>query len=139
MSTSQEQLNATMMPVPDVTQVSDGEDEEVVDLEAMARAVMAKLEKDLVEAKARNEGIIWKKQEWANCQAAAKKKEDEEVAEAQWKVDEAAKKSEKGLGAASGKFCLSSPVVQKLTWFPVWSQDQLFRPKTQWWGCPNAR
>ena len=83
MSTPQAQPNTTMTPVPDVTQVSDGKDEEVVDLEAMARAAMAKLVKDLVEAKAWNEGIMQKKQEQANCQAAVKrKKEDEEAVEA---------------------------------------------------------
>ena len=89
----QEQPNATMMPIPDVTLVSDGEDEDIVDLEAMARAATAKLEKDLAEAKAWNKGIAQKKQEWVNHQAVAKKKkEDEEAAEAKWKVDKDAKK-----------------------------------------------
>ena len=37
MSTSQKQSNATVMPVPDVTLVSDGDDKEVVNLEAVAR------------------------------------------------------------------------------------------------------
>ena len=55
MSTSQEKSNATMMPVPDITLVSDSEDEEVIDLEAIARAAAVKLEKDLEEAKRRHE------------------------------------------------------------------------------------
>ena len=62
-----------------------GEDENIVDLEAMA-----KLEKDLVDAKAWNERIAWKKQEWADC--LKKKKEDKEVVEAQQKVDKATKR-----------------------------------------------
>ena len=83
------------MPIPDVTLVSEGEgkDENIVNLEAMARAAMAKLEKDLVDVKAWNKRIMWKKQEWAVCQVVAKKnQEDKEAAEAQQKVDEAAKK-----------------------------------------------
>ena len=55
---SQEQPNTTMTPVPDVTLVSKGEDEEIVNLEAVARAVKAKLDQDLVEAQAQNEGIV---------------------------------------------------------------------------------
>ena len=58
MSMSQEQPNTTMTPVPDVTLVSNGEDEEIVNLEAVARAVKAKLDQDLVEAQAQNEGIV---------------------------------------------------------------------------------
>ena len=91
MSTHQEKPNETMTPVPDVTLVSDGEDKEVVDLEAVSRAVKAKLKEDLVKAKTWNMEIVRKKQVWADC-LAKKKKEDEEVVEAQWKVDEAAKK-----------------------------------------------
>ena len=87
MSSHQEKSNETVTPVPDVTLVSDGEDEEVVNLEAVSRAVKAKLEEDLVKAKTRNEEIAWKKQVQAVCLAVAKKnKEDEEAA------DEAAKK-----------------------------------------------
>ena len=65
MSSHQEKANETIMPVPDVTVVTDGEgeDEVVIDLEAMARAAAAKLEKDLVEAKTQNERITQKKQE----------------------------------------------------------------------------
>ena len=74
MSMPQKQPNATMMPVPDITLVSNSEDEDIVDLDAVARAAMAKLEKDLAEAKVWNEGIAWKKQERANLQVAAKKK-----------------------------------------------------------------
>ena len=93
MSTPQEKFNATVTPVPDVTLVSGGEEEDIVDLEAVAREAMAKLEKDLADTKARNEGIMWKKQERANRQAVVKKKkEDKEVAEAKWKADEEAKK-----------------------------------------------
>ena len=89
----QEQPNATMTPVPDINLVSDGEDEEIVNLEAITRLAKAKLDQDLAEAKVWNEGIAWKKQEQANRQAPAKKKkEDEEVAEAKWKADKDAKK-----------------------------------------------
>ena len=93
MSTHQEKSNETMMPVPDVTLVSDseGKDENIIDLEAVARVAMAKLEKDLADAKVWNEKIVRKKQEQVDH--LKKKKEDEEVAEAQWKVDEAAKKN----------------------------------------------
>ena len=64
--------------------VSDSEDEEVVDLEAVAREAAAKLERDLADAKAQNNGIMWKKQEQVGQQAAAKKvKKEDEVAEAQ--------------------------------------------------------
>ena len=93
MSTHQEKSNETMMPVPDVTLVSDseGKDENIIDLEAVARVATAKLEKDLADAKVWNEKIVWKKQEQVDH--LKKKKEDEEVAEAQWKVDEAARKN----------------------------------------------
>ena len=92
MSTPQEQPDVTMMPIPDVTLVSEGEgeDENIVNLEAMARAAMAKLEKDLVDVKAWNDRITWKKQEWAD--RLKKQKEDEEVAEAKKKADEEARK-----------------------------------------------
>ena len=50
----------TVMPIPDITLVSNGEDEEVIDLEAVARVAPAKLEKDLVEVKAQNDGITQK-------------------------------------------------------------------------------
>ena len=93
MSTPQEKSNMAMTPVPDVTLVSDGEDEDIIDLEAVAREATAKLEKDLADMKVQNEGIARKKQEWANHQAAVKKKkEDEEAVEAKWKADEEAKK-----------------------------------------------
>ena len=80
-----------MTPVPDVSLVSDSKDEEVVDLEAMARVAKAQLEGDLVKAKTQNDEIVWKKQARVDC-LAKKKKEDEEAAEAQWKADEATKK-----------------------------------------------
>ena len=66
MSTSQEHSNATVMPAPDVTMVSDSKDEEVIDLEAVTREAKAKLEKDLVEVKVWNDGITQKKQEQVN-------------------------------------------------------------------------
>ena len=82
------------MPVPDVTIVTDGEGkDEVVDLEAMARVATAKLERDLAEAKTWNKRIARKKQEWADC--LRKQKEDEDVKEAQWKLDEAVKAAKK--------------------------------------------
>ena len=94
MSSHQEKTNKTVTPVPDITVVTDGEGEdEVVNLEAMARTAAAKLEKDLVEAKTRNERIARKKQEQADC--LRKKKEDEDVAEAKQKLDEAAKAAKK--------------------------------------------
>ena len=93
MSSHQEKSNETMTPVPDITTVSDGEDEEVVNLEAIARLAKAKLDQDLVDARAWNEGITWKKQEWVD--RLRKKKEDEDAAEAQWKLDEAAKAAKK--------------------------------------------
>ena len=90
MSSHQEKTNDTMSPVPDVTVLMDGEGEdEVVDLEAMARAAAAKLEKDLAEAKTRNERIAQKKQERAD--RLWKRQEDEDAKEAQRKLDEATK------------------------------------------------
>ena len=66
MSSHQEKSKETVTPVPDVTTVSDGEDEEVIDLEAIARLVKAKLDQDLAGARAWNEGIVQKKQERAD-------------------------------------------------------------------------
>ena len=93
MSSHQEKTNETVSPVPDVTVLTDSEGEDEVNLEAMARAAAAKLEKDLVEAKTQNERIAWKKQERVDC--LWKKKEDEDVKEAQRKLDEAAKARKK--------------------------------------------
>ena len=93
MSLHQEKTNKTMLLVPDVTILTDGEGEDEVDLEAMARAAAAKLEKDLAEVKTRNERITWKKQERADC--LRKKKEDEDAKEAQRKLDEAVKARKK--------------------------------------------
>ena len=93
MSLYQEKTNENMSPVPDVTILMDGEGEDEVNLEAMARAAAAKLEKDLVEAKTWNERIAWKKQERADH--LRKKKEDEDVKEAHQKLDEAAKARKK--------------------------------------------
>ena len=93
MSSHQEKTNETVSPVPDVTVLTDGEGEDEVDLEAVARAAAAKLEKDLAEAKMRNERITQKKQERAD--RLQKKKEDEDAKEAQRKLDEAAKAAKK--------------------------------------------
>ena len=95
MSSHQEKTNKTVSPVPDVTVLTDGEGEDEVDLEAVARAAAAKLEKDLAEAKTWNERIARKKQERAD--RLRKKKEDEDVKEAQQKLDEAAKARKKVL------------------------------------------
>ena len=103
------------MPVPDVTTVSDGEDEEVVDLEAVARLVKAKLDQDLADARVWNEGIARKKQEQAD--RLRKKKEDEDAVEAQRKLDEAAKAAKKfPVQPLVSSVCLSS-WGWKLTWF----------------------
>ena len=91
MSSHQEKPKETLTPVPDVTIMSDDKDE--VDLEAIARLVKAKLDQDLADARAWNEGIAWKKQEWAD--RLRKKKEDEDAKEAQRKLDEAAKAKKK--------------------------------------------
>ena len=118
MSTPQEKSNETVMPVPDVTLVSDGEDEEVVDLEAVARLAKAKLKEDFAKAKTRNEEITRKKQ--ARADGLKKEKEDKEVAEAQRKVDEAAKKKVPVQPPVSSVFaCLLGG--RKLTWFPDWA------------------
>ena len=93
MSTSQEKSNVIMMLAPDTTVVSDSEDEEVIDLKAVARKAAEMLERDLADMKVWNDEISWKKQEQADWRAAAKKKQEgEEVVEAQRKVDEDAKK-----------------------------------------------
>ena len=65
------------------------EDKEVVDLEAITRLAKEKLDQDLADARAWNEGIAQKKQERADC--LRKQKEDEDVKEAQQKLDEATK------------------------------------------------
>ena len=57
MSSHQEKINETVSPAPDVTVLTDGEGEDEVDLEAVARAAAAKLEKDLVEVKMWNKRI----------------------------------------------------------------------------------
>ena len=90
MSSHQEKSNETVTPVPDVTLVSDSKDEQIVDLEAIARLAKAKLDQDLADARAWNEGITQKKQERAD--RLRKKKEDEDAVEVQQKLDEAAKK-----------------------------------------------
>ena len=102
----------------------------------MARAAMAKLEKDLAEAKVWNEGIVQKKQEQANCQVAAKKKkEDEAAVEVQWKADKATKKKVSVQPLVSSFACLLQQSKTNL----VSSLGQLSHPKMQQWGRPNAR
>ena len=135
MFTHQEKPNENVTPVPDVTLVSDGEgeDKNIVDLEAVARVATAKLEKDLADAKARKNRIMWKKQEWVD--RLKKKKEDEEAAGAKKKADEEARK----------KVLVQPPVSSVLPVFLgpetnlVSRLGRLFRPRTQWQGCPNAR
>ena len=121
MSSHQEKSKETVTPVPDVTTMSDGKDEEVVDLEAVARLAKAKLDQDLVDARVRNEGITQKKQEQAD--RLRKKKEDKDAAEAQWKLDEAAKAVKKvPVQPLVSSVCLLS-WGQKLTWFPDWASS----------------
>ena len=117
MSSHQEKTNETVSPVPDVTVLTDGKGEdEVVDLEAVARAAAAKLEKDLAEAKMWNERITRKKQE--RVDRLQKKKEDEDAKEAQQKLDEAAKAAKKvPVEPPVRSFFLSSR-SWKLTCFP---------------------
>ena len=122
MSSHQEKPKETVMPVPDVTIVSDDEDE--VDLEAVARLAKAKLDQDLADARARNEGIAQKKQERAD--RLRKKKEDEDAAEAQRRLDEAAKAAK-----AAKKVPVQPPVSSvclsswgwKLTCFSDWAHS----------------
>ena len=94
MSTPQEKLNMTMTPIPNADMVSDGEDEWVIDLEAVAREAITKLKKDLVDTKAWNDKIVRKKQEWADQKKEAERQhqEDTDKVAAKKKVDEATKK-----------------------------------------------
>ena len=114
-----EKPNETVMPVPDVTLVSDGkgEDENIVNLEAVARAATAKLEKDLVDAKAQNDRIAQKKQERVDC--LKKQKEDEEAAEVKKKVDEEARKKVPVQPLVSSVW--SVLLGRKLTSLPDWA------------------
>ena len=66
MSTSKDKSNATMTPVPDVNMVSDGQDEQVINLEAIAMEAQVKLEKDLADTKVQNDEIVQKKQQHAD-------------------------------------------------------------------------
>ena len=59
MSMPQETLNATVMPIPDANMVSDGKDEQVVDLEAVAREAKEKLKKDLADVKVQYHTSHW--------------------------------------------------------------------------------
>ena len=114
MSSHQEKPKETVTPVPAVTIVSDDEDE--VDLEAVARLAKAKLDQDLADVRARNEGIARKKQERAD--RLRKKKEDEDAAEAQRKLDEAAKATKKVPVAPPVRSSFLSLRSWKLTCFP---------------------
>ena len=90
-------------------------------LEAVARLAKAKLNQDLADVRAWNEGIAWKKQERADC--LRKKKEDEDAVEAQRKLDEAAKATKKvPVQPPVSSVCLSS-WGWKLTWLPVWASS----------------
>ena len=91
MSSHQEKSKETVTPVPDITIVSDGKDEEVIDLEAVTRLAKEKLDQDLADARVQNEGITWKKQERVDHLRKKKEDEDEDAAEAQQKLDEATK------------------------------------------------
>ena len=107
MSSHQEKSKETVTPVPDVTTMSNGEDEEVVDLEAVTRLAKAKLDQDLADVRAQNEGVTRKKQEWAD--RLRKKKEDEDAAEVQQKLDEATKAVKKvPVQPLVSSVCLSS-------------------------------
>ena len=121
MSSHQEKSKETMTPVPDVTTMSDSKDGEVVDLEAVARLAKVELDQDLADARVQNEGIARKKQEWVDC--LRKKKEDEDAAEAQWKLDEAAKATKKVLVQPSVSLVCLSSWGWKLTWFPDWASS----------------
>ena len=137
MSSHQEKPKETVTPVPDVTVVSDDEDE--VNLEAVARLAKAKLDQDLADARAWNEGIAWKKQEWVD--RLRKKKEDEDAAEAQRRLDEAAKAAKKvPVQPPVSSVCLSS-WGWKLTCFPDWARSATrecdggaVQTQGEWWG-----
>ena len=122
-----------MMSVPDITLVSDGkgDDENIIDLEAVARAATAKLEKDLVDAKEWNDRIAWKKKERAD--RLRKKKEDEDAAEAKKKADMDAVEAKRKADEEAREKVPVQPLVScvlsvflgwKLIWFPDWA------------GCP---
>ena len=121
MSSHQEKSKETVMPVPDVTTISNTEDEEVVDLEAVARLAKAKLDQDLADVRARNEGIAWKKQEQVD--RLRKKKEDEDMAEAQRKLDEAAKAAKRVPVQPLVSLVFLSSWGWKLTWLPGWASS----------------
>ena len=136
MSSHREKSNETMTPVPDVTTVSDGKDEEVIDLEAVTRAVRAKLKEDLAKAKTRNEEIAWKKKERAD--RLRKNKEDEDVAEVK-KADEETARKKVPVQPLVSSVCLSS-WGQKLTWFPDWASSSArerdsgaIQTQGEWW------
>ena len=133
MSSHQEKPKETMTPVPDVTVVSDDEDE--VDLEAVARLVKPKLDQDLADARARNKGITRKKQERAD--RLRKKKEDEDAAEAQRKLDEAAKARKKV--PVAPPVCSSFSVFKKLGIDLLSRLSQWFHSRARRRGCPNVR
>ena len=119
MSLHQEKSKETVVSVPDVTIVSDDEDE--VDLEAVARLVKVKLDQDLVDAKARNERIMWMKQEQADRLRKQKEEEDKDAKEAQRQLDEAAKAAKKiPVQPPVSPVCLLS-WGWKLTWLPGWA------------------
>ena len=133
MSSHQEKPKETVMPVPNVTIVSDDEDE--VDLEAVARLAKAKLDQDLADARAWNEGITRKKQERAD--RLRKKKEDEDAVEAQRRLDEAAKATKKV--PVAFPVCSSFSVFKKLEIDLFSRLSRWFRLRARWRGRPNVR
>ena len=133
MSSHQEKTNETVSPVPDITVLTDGEDE--VDLEAMERVAAAQLARDLAAVKRRNEQIAQKKQERADL--LQKQKEDEDAREAQRKLDEATKARKKVLVAPL--VCSSFSVFKKLEIDLLSRLSQWFRLRARRRGHPNVR
>ena len=120
MSSHQEKSNKTVTPVPDVTTMSDGEDKEVIDLEAVTRVVRARLEEDLAKAKTRNEEIVQKKKERADH--LRKQKEDKDAAEAKKKADADAVEVKKKADEEARKKVLVQPLVSSVC-LPSWGQN----------------
>ena len=133
MSSHQEKSSETVLPIPDVTVLTDGKDE--VDLEAVERVAAAKLVRDLAAAKRRNERIAQKKQERADL--LRKQKEDEDVREAQRKLDEAAKAREKV--PVAPPVCYSFCLLKKLEIDLLSRLSRWLRLRARRRGHPNVR
>ena len=86
-------LNVTLTDM-----VSDGEDKQIVDLDAIAREAQVKLEKDLADTKAWNDKIAQKKQQHADQKKEVERQHQEDVDKkvarlvVKEKADEATKK-----------------------------------------------